>query len=235
MPVEVLSQEDFEPVGMNQAAQTLGRKAALTAEQFARLADEHKRRAFTLAKVNNAKVIQQARDTIARAMKAGTSYRDVRLELLRVFKEAGIDSPPLHRLRFAYQQQVTSTMAQAQTKYLRQDHVKRAFPYWQYKTVDSPGHRPTHEALKDLVFPVDDPFWLYHNPPWEPGCKCDKVPRSAEWVKEHGVKVSGLSQVRETLGVPPGSPDWRLGDPEAKLDLSGLDDDLKAALKAVQE
>ena len=164
MPMNVVTDQDFAPRGMDAAADLLGRKAALTAEQLARLTAEHKRRAFAMAEVNNAKVIQQFRETIKRALKAGRPYREVRLEMLKILKTAGLDAPPIHRLRFLYQHHTLTSMSQAQTKFLKQDHVKRAFPYWQYKTVRSPGHRATHEAFADLVFAVDDSFWRYHDP-----------------------------------------------------------------------
>ncbi len=232
MPMNVVTDQDFAPRGMEAAADLLGRKAALTGKQLARLAAEHKRRAFAMAEVNNAKVIQQFREAVKRALKAGRPYREVRLEMLKILKAAGLDAPPIHRLRFLYQHHTLTSMSQAQSKFLKQDHVKRAFPYWQYKTVRSPGHRASHEAFADLVFRVDDPFWKYHDPPWEPGCKCYKVPRSQRWVDRKGIKVQNLAYVRKKLGVPPGPADWRLGAAEAKLDLSGLDADLKAALRA---
>lgn len=168
MSIDLLIKEDFKPHGLSDVADRLRRKAAVTPAEFERLSEAQRRAAFTFSEVHKARVIQRLRDTIATALRNGTPYRDVRLEMLRVLKSVGVDSVPFHRLRFLYQHHATRTMAEAQTEFLRQGHLKSAFPYWHYLTVGSPGHRDTHEALVG-VYSVDDPGWRYFDPPWEPG------------------------------------------------------------------
>jgi len=233
MPLELLIKEDFQPRGLDEVAKRLGRKAAVTPEEFAALTTAQRRAAFTFGEVHKAGVIQRLRNVIATALKNGTAYRDVRLQMLRVLRSAGIDTVPFHRLRFLFQHHAMRTMAEAQDEFLAQPHMRRAFPYFQYKVVQSPGHRESHEAFADKVFRADDPFWDKYTPPWDWGCKCYRVPRSEAWVKRNRVKVENGGAFVEREGVEAGAKEVRLGS--TTPDLSGLDADLRKAVEAALE
>jgi hypothetical protein len=60
------------------------------------------------------------------------------------------------------------------------ERQKDAFPFWMYQTFGDGRVRPSHAALNGIILPADHPFWRDHTPPWDWGCRCNKVPVLAE-------------------------------------------------------
>jgi SPP1 gp7 family putative phage head morphogenesis protein len=97
------------------------------------------------------------------------------------------------------------------------------FPFVQYISADDGRVRQSHKALHGLILPAASPFWHNHTPPWEFGCRCEKVgitareagiQRAAEADKGHlertvmeGLALQELEQgVRRLPGITPGDP-----------------------------
>lgn len=230
MPVSVLTKEDFEPQPASEARKRFARKAALTSDIFDALTAAAKTKAFRIAGVNNARLIQAVRNRISAAVDAGTTWPDVRRELTKLFTSTGQELPALHRLRQVF---ITNTqMAYNDSRREVLDEQAETFPYWQYLTVGNGvagvnGVRAEHAALHGLIFRSDDPFWDSHYPPWGFNCRCTVVALTPGQVKGLEQPVRNLSYVRNKLRID-ADPDFdRSGEP----DLSRIDAELRQALE----
>jgi SPP1 gp7 family putative phage head morphogenesis protein len=232
MPVNVLTQADFSPQPASEARRRFAQKAALTSELFDRLTEAAQRRAFRVAGVNNARLIQAVRNRIAAAIEDGRLWPDVRRELTRLFSATGQELPGLHRLR-----QVFITNTQMAYNDARREVLEKqadTFPYWQYLTVGNGtpgvnGVRDEHARLHGLIFRSDDPFWDAHYPPWGFNCRCTVAALTPGQVRGLDAPVRDLGYVRNKLGIPAQAAFDRSGEP----DLSNIDADLRRALEAM--
>lgn len=230
MTISVLTEGDFEPQPATAARARFADKAALTSEVFERLSTEAKQRAFRIAGVNNARLIQAVRNRIAKSIERGTTWADVRRELTRLFAAAGEELPGLARLRQAI---ITNTQ-QAYNDQRREllDAERETFPYWQYLTVGNGtpgvnGVRDTHAALHGLIFRADDPFWDAHYPPWDFNCRCYVVALTEGQARATGREPSSLRQVRRELRIG-ANPAF---DRSGTFDLRNINAELTAALE----
>ena len=206
MTLAAVTKNDFRPKTAKQAERAFARKAALTSDLFDRLSVEAKQHAFRIAGVHKARLVQQARDVVHRAIRDGTSIHDVQIELLKLFATDGIAPPALYRLRYAFELNAHQAYCDGRREALDEPDNARVFPYRQYLTVGngSPGVRgvrPTHAALHGLVFKWDDPFWNDHTPPWEHGCRCTFRGLTRKQVAKLGVKIRNDEYVKKRIRV----------------------------------
>jgi SPP1 gp7 family putative phage head morphogenesis protein len=158
-------------------ARQLTDRTVVTKDKFLQMGDEARMRAFTIAKQTEAQVLQQTLDAIKETVAQGGTLRDFKEnfpELLAPYREAGRE----RHLDLVFNQNVKQ--AQAVGAYQARQETKSLLPYVEYQAGINP--RPSHAALNGKIFPVDDPFLLAHTPPWEFGCNCDLISRTAKQV-----------------------------------------------------
>lgn len=197
-----LFQSDFKPKRNEDIARLINRKVPLTSKAFDVLTLEQRARAFRIAGVNKAALIQQAQNEISKAIRDRTSFRDLRIRMLRLFEDAGIDAPNLNHLRTVIRTNMNHVQSMARDRMLARPAVRARFPYMQYVTVGDADVRATHAALDGKIFRADDPFWTTYNPPWEWGCRCDKIPVNARQLKRLGIEVETLADI-DKGEIPP--------------------------------
>jgi SPP1 gp7 family putative phage head morphogenesis protein len=183
---------DLKPVPHVEAIAFLKGKPAVLRKTFDAMLPEIRARAFTIAHVENLKVLQDVRDRIA-ALPAGANWDEVRKDVaLRISPHLADSDDPADR-----EEQLASAFRRAElllrthgyqayeaASYNAMQESVDAFPYWQYQTMEDGAVRPEHAALNGLVLPADSPFWRDHYPPWDWGCRCTVVALAPEDVDE---------------------------------------------------
>jgi len=187
------------------AAAMIGTKPAMLAGTFRRLLPELRARAFTIAGIERADVLQRVRDRIA-DLPRGADWEavreDVAAELEAEFGAGATDEDS--RTRAAEKAQRRAEMlirhhgfqAYQAGMFDLMDRQRDALPYWQYVTVGDEAVRETHAALDGLILPADSPFWKTHFPPWDWGCRCQVVPIDAEEYAEIAAGEPGAAEGR---------------------------------------
>jgi SPP1 gp7 family putative phage head morphogenesis protein len=165
------------------------RKIPLRSDAFDLLKAEQRARAFRIAGLNKASLIQKAQNELSKAIRDRTAFRDVRMNLLAMFKEAGIEAPSMNHLRIVMRQNMNTVDAVARMRTLESPAVRRRFPYLRYITALDSGVRPTHAALHGKIFRADDPFFKTRMPPWGWGCRCSVIPVSDRELKRLKIDV----------------------------------------------
>lgn len=165
---------------------------------------ESQAKAFTVAKVMRADILQDIRGELDKAQENGTTLRDFEKNLTPRLQAKGwwgttehvntltgeistaqLGSP--RRLKTIYQTNMqTAYMA---GRYRSMMESADSHPYWQYVAVLDGRTRPTHRAMNGRVFRYDDALWNTGYPPNGFNCRCRVSAISEVEVKRDNIKV----------------------------------------------
>lgn len=235
MPLKLLKEDDFTPKRFGAARDALAKRAAVTDDEFDALTAAAKARAFKIASVNHARVVQRIRDMLAKAADEGKTFAEIRDELLAVFDTKGIPRPLLYRLRFSFEEATRRAYAEAREAVLNSAEMIGTFGYRRYNSLDDRRVRPEHAALDGKVFAATDPFWTRFSPPWDYGCRCFVTAMTEGEVRRGRLTIWSYQGGRVVPVKGRGRP-MRLAanrkySRKPTFDLSGLDEDLRKAIE----
>ncbi len=160
-------------------------------------------KAFTVARVVRADVLQDVRNAVDNAIAKGLTFQQFRKNLEPTLKkkdwwgrkivvnpqgqaESILEGSP-HRLRTIYNTNLASAYAVGREERFQENKKNR--PYGQYVAVLDDRVRPAHAELHGKVFPLDDPFWDTFTPPLDFNCRCSKRSLSKRDVGRRKLKV----------------------------------------------
>lgn len=176
----------LKPVPHTEAAQWIADKPILVRQAFDQLVPDLKARAMTITGVEDANVMQAVRDRIAE-LPQGADWDEAKKDIAAKIspwlddttegREASTRRAELLLRTHGFE----SYAVAAEEVGARQ---RDAFPFCQYLDSDDDSVRDSHAALDGIVLPADHPFWENHTPPWEWGCRCQKVWLTREDVAE---------------------------------------------------
>jgi len=135
--------------------------------------DAHNK-AFTVAKVMNADILQLIYDYVERAKTEGWTLKDFQTKLMNRVQSAGWTGATPSKLKVIYD--TNMQMAYSQGKYKQQKLISDLYPYWKYSQIERPTKRHDHSLLNGKVFRHDDSIWDLVYPPSGFGCKCSVTP-----------------------------------------------------------
>jgi SPP1 gp7 family putative phage head morphogenesis protein len=175
----------FTPSPHDEAAAFIKDKPALSRDVFTQLLPELQARAFTIAGIEAADVLQRSRDLVAE-LPAGGDWNDIKKRLVTELSphfvdKSATDEDQAKQRRGAERRaelliRTHGQQAYAATQFSMLDEQRAVFPFWQYITLGDDHVRPTHAALDKIILPADHEFWQSHFPPWEFNCRCQCVP-----------------------------------------------------------
>ena len=156
---------------------------------FGQLPGDLKMRAFTVSRIEDVRVLEGIRETVARLPEGG-DWRKLREEVARqIAGDAEADKG--HRARAELVMRMNGMAAYAAARHADQVASADIFPYWMYMCNLDGRERDSHARLNGLVLRYDDPFWKNHYPPWEWGCRCYVTKITAAEAEDYGVADSG--------------------------------------------
>lgn len=170
-------------------------------------------RAFTVAKMTSATLLDDVRKSLDKAMAEGQSFQEWRKDIIPKLQgvwlgktygdlwdgmtpaEQAGKTPPTpeerdrvikaSRLETIFRTNMFNAYAAGRYRQLKED--ADIYPYWRYVTAKDSAVRPTHRALEGKVFKADDPFWSTHYPPNGFNCRC-----IVEAVDEYDLEMQDL-------------------------------------------
>ena len=172
-------------------------------------------KAFTIAKMTSATLLDEVHQSLAEAMRTGQPFEEWRREAIRKLEgrwlgrtqgELWDELPPAEKAKRqpptdSERNQVikesrlttifTTNMLSAYQagRYQQLQESVEEYPYWRYKSMGDSHVRPAHRALNGKVFRADDPFWASHYPPNGFNCRCSVEPLDDYDLKLDGLKV----------------------------------------------
>lgn len=153
-----------------------------TADEFQNIlndfGDEAHNKAFTVANIYKADVLQEIYNYVEQARAEGWTVDKFKNEvanggLMNRMKEAGWTGKTPNRLKVIYDTNIA--MAAANGKIKRIKMLEAILPYLVYRQVERKTKRHDHAQFHNRKFRVDDPIWNIIMPPSAFGCDCDVV------------------------------------------------------------
>jgi SPP1 gp7 family putative phage head morphogenesis protein len=172
------------------------------------LHDAHSK-AFTVANVAKADVLQDIKGMIEQAQKNGESFNKFKNNIIPALKSKGwygkgfdqdgnkLISPT--RLDLIYRQNLQSSYMTG--RYSQQLDVALSRPWWRYSAVMDSRTRPAHAALHGKVFRFDDPIWATHYPPNGWRCRCTVTTLSDNEIDRDNIETSDSEGTLKTKNV----------------------------------
>lgn len=149
-------------------------------------------KAFTIASVTSIDVLKAVHSEIDDALMQGLTKQQFiknlgpRLSAFGYSTEKGGDLPP-YRLKQIYRANMQQSYSAG--RYLSQVANSDAQPYLQRVEIMDQRTRATHQAVHNVIYRLDDPWWQSNYPPYlngqfEHGCRGRARPLSAEGLKD---------------------------------------------------
>lgn len=193
-------------------------------------------KAFTVAKVAKADILQDIRSQVEKVLASGDTFETFKKNLTPTLQAKGwwgkkvvklpaelggretvqLGSP--WRLETIYRTNLqTAYMA---GRYKQQWADRFIEPFWQFVSVLDSKTRPAHAALNGKVFKATDPFWETHYPPLGFNCRCRVRGLSKADMDEQGLTLDtaqGNTVIKNvvTQGKPHPMAGWR--DPKTNI------------------
>ncbi len=173
----------FTPSPNEAAIRFLKDKPVVSRTVFDGLLPELRARAFTIAGITNMGVLRKLRDRIAE-LPAGADWDAIKGDIAAELSPfMGTDrTAALRRAELVLRN--TGFQAYSVAHYKTLSAQTDVFPYWEYDDADDGRVRPAHAALDGKIFPANADFWKTHFPPWEHGCRCNVIARTADDIAE---------------------------------------------------
>lgn len=148
----------------------------ISTEKWNSISKDAHDKAFTVANVMSADIVQEIYDYVYRAIEDGWSFDKFKKQvsdgdlLDRMTKAGWTGGENPQRLKIIFDTNIK--MAVGKGKYERLKATSDIRPYWIYHQVDRKNKRHAHSKWNGRKFRHDDPIWDYIYPPSDFGCAC---------------------------------------------------------------
>jgi SPP1 gp7 family putative phage head morphogenesis protein len=197
LDVEILG----EPLTPEAAAQFVANKQIMTPEEFAALSEEMKRAAFTVAGVEDEKVLELLLDELEKAITEGVTSEEFQKNVKQVFDSYGVTEVSDHHLRTVFRTNIQTAYHEGTWNLLHDPAVSDIIQYLQYDAIDDSRTRPAHAAVDGVMLPPDDPFWSLWWPPNGYNCRCDVIPVTIYQAKAAPETYKPTTEIPDTIDV----------------------------------
>ena len=190
---------DFATKPFAGAIKSFAEKRVIGRRAFDRLTAEAKRKAFTVAGLAKADMLETAHDELTKALTAGDDLRAFSKSLADRFEAAGWTPLNPSHVETVFRTNVMGAYSTGRDAQQRQPEVLAARPYFQIIGPNDARTRATHKAAHGKVLAASDPFWGKTNGHMGFNCRCRRVSRSEADIKRLGLTVSSGA---ELVGLP---------------------------------
>ncbi|EHJ46344.1 phage head morphogenesis protein, SPP1 gp7 family [Solidesulfovibrio carbinoliphilus subsp. oakridgensis] len=190
----------FTPVKPTEAIRFLKDKVPVTRDQFDRLSEVAKARAFTVSGLARVDMVEAVHRSMTLAMEKGVPLREWKQTVSQALDTAGFTGDRPLRLETIFRTNVQS--AYMAGRYAEMSAMADTFPYWQYSAVNDGRTRPAHRALSGKVYPAGHPFWDTWFPPNGFNCRCTVKALTRRQVEDRGLAVE--TEIPEELDTASG-------------------------------
>lgn len=194
---------NIEPMPFPEAIEYFRDKVPLTPEQFKRLEDEYKSKAFTVSGITALDVLNDIMKELLKALEEGLTAAEFRERVNRALEARGWEGLSRYRADNIFRTNIQTAFSVGRYRQMTDPEIVSRRPYWMYDAVNDRRTRPAHAALDGMVFPADHPFWDTWYPPNGYRCRCSVSSLSERDIQRRGLKVS--DSIPEMV-QPPGQP-----------------------------
>ncbi|MCL6558763.1 MAG: phage head morphogenesis protein [Firmicutes bacterium] len=155
----------LEPLPFEEAIEYFRDKVPLSPDQYQKLADEYKAKAFTVGGIAALDILNDILKELLKALEEGLTQDEFRERINETLKSKGWDGLSPYRADNIFRTNIQTAFSVGRYRKMTDPEVLARRPYWMYDAVNDTHTRPTHKALDGMVFPADHPFWDTWYPP----------------------------------------------------------------------
>ena len=208
-------------------------KNLITSERWDDLDSAGHDKAFTVAGVMKADMLQSIYNKIEKAKTEGTTLKDFQKDMLKTIADEGYTELSAGRLKTIYETNMMVSFAK--NKYKQQKLSADIFPFWLYTQRQRKTKNKSHAKFHNKVFRHDDSIWSSIYPPSQFGCKCYVTALSESDMKRKGFELSKGDKFKDDIAE---SDDFGLKildawEPDTTKYVDGIKKELDKILKAV--
>lgn len=161
----------FLRLPFNEAIEHFLARGIISYEEFEKLSNEERARAFAVKDAAMANMIDRVKRDLDRAMKTGdVSLRD----FINSYKIEGVAA---HYSENLYRTATATSYQAGRLRQMQDPDVIDALPFWEYVTVGDDRVRDFHAALNGKIWQASDPQALEYYPPLGYQCRCSVIAR----------------------------------------------------------
>lgn len=155
----------LEPLPFAEAIGYFRDRVPLPPEQYKRLEDEYKTKAFTVGGIAALDVLSDIMKELLKALEEGLTAADFRKSVNQLLEDRGWEGLTRYRADNIFRTNIQTAFNVGRHRQMTDPDIIRRRPYWMYDAVGDRKTRPTHMALDGMVYPADHPFWDTWYPP----------------------------------------------------------------------
>ncbi len=176
-----------EDISFPEAINHFKNKVPKTHDEFLTERDKLGDKAFYISRVNNKKVVEGVHERIAKGIKEGKSFYNMKKDINTYFDKLGVTRLNSYHLDTVIRTNVLSAYSAGRLKQISTPEARKAFPYWRYSAIMDRKVRPAHRKLHGLVLRNDDPRWANIYPPSGFNCRCTVTTVRQGYFKQKGL------------------------------------------------
>lgn len=196
-------------------------------EKWDELSKQAHTKAFTVAKVMSADILQDIHNALVQAKSEGLSSDEFKSLLGYKLEKKGWSGSSPSRAAIIYRTNIQT--AYSAQRYKEQSLLKEKYPYLRYLQVQRPTKGHDHSHYHNNVYRIDDPNIGVIYPPSRHGCICAMVQLSKEEVEALGLTVSKAPDGENQLSS---INEWK---PDVTKYVNGIRKQLKQDLAKVKQ
>lgn len=196
---DLLTLAEAKPLPFEQAQKYWAGKFPVGYDEYKEMADDAKSLAFSAAGYGTAQDLAVVYDAVGRAVAEGLIFKKFQQDILQVVKNTEWSKA---RQELIYRNNIQT--AYSVGRYDRQQQAKDLMPYLMYDAVNDRRTRPTHHAMDNRVYPIDDPVWDDWTPPCGHRCRCSTRSVSDRQIERRGYEVKSGPTTGETVEIKRG-------------------------------
>lgn len=221
-----------------EAVAFLKKKAVLPPDEYRKLDDACRAKAFTVSGYTSVEVLQTFLDELTEACEQGKTKKEFMDSMNDFLVRNGYKGINPFKTDVIFRTNMQTAYNAGHYKSMTSPETKKLRPYWKYITAGDGEVRETHARMDGRIYAADDPIWKIWYPPNGFRCRCTVVSMTKKQVERSGVPVSTKPPYDvdyETGEIIYRYPDKGFSNDPAedawKPDLTGVDSNLKAAFK----
>lgn len=230
----------FKDFVFQSAVNFLKNRKALPKEEYKKLDDEAKSRAFTVSGYTAVEIIQEFSDELEEAVKSGETMKSFRNKMNEILSGMGYKEMNPWRSDTIFRTNIQTAYNAGHYASMTDPTVMKLQPYWQLMTAGDKDVRAEHAIMHGMVFRVDDPIWDVWYPPNGYRCRCTVRCLSRSQMERMGLTLGQMPLVlnKETGELTMPMPDKGFASNPAKNtykpDLSKIDRPLRDVFREKQ-
>lgn len=148
-------------------------RTPMPAEQFYALEAQARGKSFTVSNVAQMQMVQQALDSIDRALETGQDLQSWKEEIGPALRAAwgGDVEHPAWRLETIFRTNVQTAFSHGRIRQMREPAVAGLRPFWLFDAIIDGRQTDICDARDGVLLPADDPWWLSNTPPLHFCCR----------------------------------------------------------------